>query len=949
MFRLDILSRVVVAACVIVLLSIVVTRNAATQTWSPLNGPQIAKNVKGISADNSATPIVYTADNTYTLKSTNGGIAWRATPTAISAPLVILCKPDANALVTTGGINFFKKSTDGGSSWADFTAPLTSNLTPLRLSGSPITTTEMYLGRNWDATNISVYKSTNSGLTWGQSTNFTFHTDVYDVAPYPISGVGRDQWVWAAGTAPAGQTDKGLWYSPDAGETWQFVSGTSGYDLKSVAVIHKTSNPHLYVAKSNGDIFKSTNLGISWSGVLSTGFLANTIRTNSSNNYIYVATQNGMYRSTDEGGAWNSINSGLGNDLVVQSLAINTSGTLFAGTVGSMYKSTDNGSTWKNVGVMNVSSVVSNGTNTWAVAKDNGYVGKYASSAWTNSYVSSAGADFSSEQVYRNPHNSNIFVSGALSGTAKLYRSTDGGTNFSLITTPVTSGGKYNGAIAHPTVTSQMYLFGGGTVGTSWKSLFSSADGGVTWNATSPDWDATGIYVNDLAALNNGTARLFAALSNGKVYKSDDNGASWGEVLTVGAGNIAYSVAVNPNQPSVVYVASSVGLFKSTNSGASGLWSNMGGGSSKRVILMAPGTSTAVNHVITLSTDGTTIKYSFAGGSNWNVGTGNLPTPINDIRSEASSDNVIYAATVGGVFRIAKPGTSPTLLSPVSQSLQDVNVPLTWQSVSNATYHVMVDDDAGFSSPNVDLLNLSGTSFTNYNLTVAPPPLDPEDPYMPMRYYWKVAASNLAGESSFPAAFDFQTQTTGTITLYVSGGVGQHPQLSWTSADGDNGSVYTIFRYSCPYPGPDCAVEPYPLLAQTTGTSYTDNGVTIVSKTVANVQYYYQVRRSAISNKGAVFANQQQRAVPNPVSDESLPTETKLGHNYPNPFNPVTEIRYALSEDTHVKLLVYDVLGRVIATLVDESQSGGYKSVHFDAASLPSGMYYYRLSAGAFT
>lgn len=85
----------------------------------------------------------------------------------------------------------------------------------------------------------------------------------------------------------------------------------------------------------------------------------------------------------------------------------------------------------------------------------------------------------------------------------------------------------------------------------------------------------------------------------------------------------------------------------------------------------------------------------------------------------------------------------------------------------------------------------------------------------------------------------------------------------------------------------------------------------------------------------------------------SIPREYHMNQNYPNPFNPATDIKYALSEDTHVKLVIYDVIGRVVATLVDEPQSAGYRSVRFDAGSaaggLPSGVYYYRLSAGSFT
>lgn len=80
-----------------------------------------------------------------------------------------------------------------------------------------------------------------------------------------------------------------------------------------------------------------------------------------------------------------------------------------------------------------------------------------------------------------------------------------------------------------------------------------------------------------------------------------------------------------------------------------------------------------------------------------------------------------------------------------------------------------------------------------------------------------------------------------------------------------------------------------------------------------------------------------------------LPEKFALYQNYPNPFNPTTVINYQLPVNSFVTLKVYDVLGREIATLVNERQTAGTHNVIFNASKLPSGMYFYRLQAGTYS
>ncbi len=75
----------------------------------------------------------------------------------------------------------------------------------------------------------------------------------------------------------------------------------------------------------------------------------------------------------------------------------------------------------------------------------------------------------------------------------------------------------------------------------------------------------------------------------------------------------------------------------------------------------------------------------------------------------------------------------------------------------------------------------------------------------------------------------------------------------------------------------------------------------------------------------------------------------QLMQNYPNPFNPTTEIKYQIAVPGHVTLTVYDILGRVVATLVNERQSSGMHKIHFDGSRYASGVYFYRLQAGSYS
>jgi hypothetical protein len=94
-------------------------------------------------------------------------------------------------------------------------------------------------------------------------------------------------------------------------------------------------------------------------------------------------------------------------------------------------------------------------------------------------------------------------------------------------------------------------------------------------------------------------------------------------------------------------------------------------------------------------------------------------------------------------------------------------------------------------------------------------------------------------------------------------------------------------------------------------------------------------------------------ALSNDETFSIAPVSFVLHQNYPNPFNPVTTLRYDLPEDALVNITIYDMMGRVVKTIVNTQQNAGFKSVQWNATtnigqSVSAGLYLYTIDAGQF-
>ena len=84
------------------------------------------------------------------------------------------------------------------------------------------------------------------------------------------------------------------------------------------------------------------------------------------------------------------------------------------------------------------------------------------------------------------------------------------------------------------------------------------------------------------------------------------------------------------------------------------------------------------------------------------------------------------------------------------------------------------------------------------------------------------------------------------------------------------------------------------------------------------------------------------------AGNTSVPVDISLSQNYPNPFNPTTNIKYSIPKSCIVKINVYDALGKLVTTLINDNKSARTYEVEFNGGNLTTGIYFYQLSTPEF-
>jgi hypothetical protein len=127
------------------------------------------------------------------------------------------------------------------------------------------------------------------------------------------------------------------------------------------------------------------------------------------------------------------------------------------------------------------------------------------------------------------------------------------------------------------------------------------------------------------------------------------------------------------------------------------------------------------------------------------------------------------------------------------------------------------------------------------------------------------------------------------------------------------------------------------------GTSLSRRLYAVTDSNVTAGRWIYRIKE--VDLNGVTHYSETASMTVLAIAPAAVVTAYALEQNYPNPFNPATQIRYALRQRAVVSLEVFNTLGQIVATLVNETEETGVHEVRFDATNLASGLYFYRLRA----
>lgn len=684
---------------------------------------------------------------------------------------------------------------------------------------------------------------------------------------------------------------------------WTSLSAAGG-DRGPLCVLGNT----LFMGGLSGTLWRTTNQGTTWlatpglSGTSSTFALA----LDGTTIYASRGTER-IIKSTDNGVTWNQVNTGLPPPGSYNAALFATGGRVFVGNASQgVYVTTDGGVTWTqaNNGLTNLQTRALGGRgDTVFVGTNSGNVFRSTNGGQLWIDVTPSFSNLNTSIYFISIIDSSVFVGGIAFGTMGLVRSDDWGLTWNQDNQgiPTNTSLLQAGGI----VKVDTFLFAGMYSG----GIFKRSKSDATWSLVSspqmlvqspPVYPST-YHLSVLGIIAQGTT-LFVQTSPVGLFRSTDRGTSWKQVTNNAGGGFDRRGLVKNGE--TLYMGGDNGVFISTDNG--GFWNTYHG----NVFDAARLSSFAFVDTLVFTGQmnlGYGMLRSTDGGRFWTrINTG-LTGSARNINKLATVGSTIFAGTAAGIYVSSDRGESWSATAFPNQYVSELHahgstlfafsqyllsrssdMGQTWTTITNG-----IDpwDWVDVTSYGSRLILCGGGIFTSTNDGVS----------------WSNITGNLAPVQFYAIAIAGDTIYTATaFNCYYSINLGQ----SWTLIPNTGLPLTPSFRHLLVHGG------------------------------------YIYAGMGESGNLGGAW----RRPVPGTTSveriDANVPGAIALMQNYPNPFNPSTNLEFQMPNSGMVSLKIYDLLGREVATLVNEEMRYGSYSVTWDASDMPSGVYFSRLSVG---
>jgi len=863
------------------------------------------------------------------LRTTNGGTQWTVThyTSGIAETFTDVSFVDANIGTAVGWNGAIARTTDGGVTWA------------LQNSGTNVTLTDVVFTNANNGTvagyfppPVIMLRTTDGGLTWFEQ---FFDTDKF---PQDIAFANANVGLFVGGSSTGGVGI--LLRTKDGGTTWSEVDPGTTASLTSVQFVDSTT---VVIVGGVGTVLWSTDAGVTWV-IKPSGTSANFYNVSfSSSSLGVVVSLNSLYRTTNSGESWTII--GLPTIGWLDQVSLHPSDRgLVVGNYGIIYRTANSGATWslassgktatingivfldENIGIGVGYGIVYRTTNagtTWTTAT---LTGSLTDVAFANGSLGTAvggsgkegivwrTADAGITWISQSPSESSLNAvhyansnTGAIVGNGgTILRTTDAGLTWTIQQSGTTSG------------LSGVFLIDGNTgVAVGGSTILRTADGGVTWlPQASPTTES--LYDVSFATPNIGVA----VGGGGTILRTTDGGISWTNQIS-GTTIDLTAVGFDVDGTTGIIGGSGGTILWTSDAGITWTTSQTGASAAMRGVA-----SLGENGWIAAG-DGGTILHSPRTISPYPLVSVDIEIDSLDMFVPAVGDTFAYQVTLENQTSEEQTVDVWTkVLRPSGNPIDPLYGP---QSVVVAPFSTVVIDTAKLPVPynavegNYSLVAFVGTyqldtldEDTSPFVKLPQIPCDSIDQFQARcRPGGTIQARIVLLNSTEHAGEEIIMGIDGVnygLTVVTNG---THSKAQ-TQFDGQTLGDHTVTLVS-----PIGCFDPLTVACT-------------IAMTKADEEWFWDEEVGLENNSQADNAKVE------------IPAVKALLGNYPNPFNPRTDIGYQISDNGFVKLVVYDILGREVATLVNGYIDAGYHQVTLDGNPLASGVYYYRLTAGSF-